>query len=292
MPRDYHHPQRQRLPLAKILFSLGIFMEDVAELLRIGRTTAALDFHRLGGHKAFPKRPNRHTAFATILAFYAELMGSGRKSGATSRKLRKILTHWGGFRELRAFILALTMQEDTLLVPDYGSHAGFFRLLCHVFDCEPPKSDARTRTERLWKKYLEAVRTGQVRVPASRAACEEQLLDFCTRDLRGKIMPVWPEDLNARINRIFLLAKLTRAEQGVMRVYYGLGRKAMTLKQIGRADLGLGKFKSNRRLGTRANAHRIKRNALHKLRLSGSMELLRPFMMPGRLLFATLDRTL
>jgi RNA polymerase sigma factor (sigma-70 family) len=236
MARDYLQARRARLPLVRALYSLGIPLEWIA------RRAVACDMMTLRNDlksvKLFRgKREDRQRVFAAVFRRYAAIWLKQEDDpplNAEDELIRPHLAAWLRISEVEYFVQGLAMAMDKLAVPEYGPGAeNYFKLICAVFGCSwKMGGDACINGERLWVSYLAGVGEGSCQPPDSH---KQMLADLTHRYVRGKrahIRPVWPEGAVEIIDQV--LRTLTEREEDVLRLYFGIGREACTMEELGK----------------------------------------------------------
>jgi RNA polymerase sigma factor (sigma-70 family) len=236
MVRDYLQARRARLPLVRALYSLGIPLEWIA------RRAVACDIMTLRNDlksvRLFRgKREDRKQVFAAVFRRYAAIWLKQEDDpplNAEDELIRPHLAAWLCISELEYFVQGLAMAMDKLAVPEYGPGVeNYFKLVCAVFGCSwKMGGDARTDGERLWANYLAGVGEGSCQPPESQ---KQMLADLTHSYVRGKrpyIRPVWPEGAVEIIDQV--LRTLTEREEDVLRLYFGIGREACTMEDLGK----------------------------------------------------------
>ncbi len=226
--RDYHSQRRQREPVVKNLYGLGLTIEEVSQFTDWSHATIAQDVHRLGGEKAFPRRPGKKDMFAVTFRYFADAASLQR--GAPDDE-HKALARWLPEREVLAYLEGVVQTIHALTSPAYPPEkTNIARLIMHVFGI-PSLDCGAWEHARVWYDFLDKVATGKIPVPRYRDHLKKALAEFALIGMRPNIMPIWDEEAFSVFES--QMECLNALDKKVICQLYGIGCERQTLEQIG-----------------------------------------------------------
>ncbi|MBI4127582.1 MAG: hypothetical protein HY459_00775 [Parcubacteria group bacterium] len=224
------------------LYSLGIFLKDIAKLLQISFSTVTNDLAALGGMKKVGSfRPKgREKAFPFVLEFYAKLVsevGHGRKREPLEVMLRNALSKWLHEEEILFFVSGVRAALDYLSIPEHPPQLEryvqflrralfiFFRVEVPVwywFDDSLERSSLGPARE-AWEGYLARIADGGLPVPHE--LCEA-FLHYYVGKRRADIAPTWTDETVAIIEEQLTKLNGEKPYGDVLRLRNGLGKES------------------------------------------------------------------
>ncbi|MEW6407441.1 MAG: DNA-directed RNA polymerase subunit alpha C-terminal domain-containing protein [Patescibacteria group bacterium] len=272
----------ERLLLVKALFGLGLSCSEIANLIGICAASIYDDLKILGDAAAFPDRPKKpEEVYQNVFRVYAE-----RRTSLTLESLglylskesefEKIIAQWLGIEQISAFFEGVARTVLQLKVPGYPKdHLGYAKLIGAIFDewveinyQSLTLGIFRAETAVIWNEYFCDVAETKILAPRSRNEVERELVVRCLMEYRSLIMPNWPDEVYAVIDKE--LARLQTREEEVLRCHFGIGQEFMTLKAIGEEKLHVGQER----------VRQIEARALRKLRHPSRLGRLRFLVEP------------
>jgi RNA polymerase sigma factor (sigma-70 family) len=223
--RDYHSQRRQREPVVKNLYGLGLTIEEIAKFTDWSHATVAQDVRRLGGAKAFPNRPDRKDTFAMVFHRFAQLAIT---QVPAEYEEQKALAEWMNKAEILAFLDGVVQTIMALITPAYPPEkSGIAKLMMSTFGV-PHQS---LYYQEIWRDFLQGVAGGQIPAPQYQESLREALAQFALIERRPNIMPIWDNEAITLVeSQVECLSEL---EKKIVRQYYGIDCKRLTLEQIG-----------------------------------------------------------
>lgn len=239
--RDYHGQRREREPLVREIYGLGLSAREIAEITEWSEATLAQDIRRFGGSKAFPNRPKKGDVFAAVIRRYAEIMVIFKDDeGSVSEEekaVRGALAKWLREDLILAMLHGLEFALEQLTVPVFPLvQKGYARLLGSILgmavgDPCSMESWPLTATKFWWHNMLTAIHSGEEAIPQSRKHLGKMLVRRVLAERRAEIMPIWDESVFSLVDE--MLGTLTEREHKVICERFGIGvKKARTLEQI------------------------------------------------------------
>ncbi len=240
--RDYHAQRREREPLVRELYGLGLSAREIAEITQWSVATLVQDIRRFGGSEAFPNRPKqKRDVFATMIRRYAEIMiiftDNEWKVSKDENAVRQALAAWLREDLILAMLHGLEFALEQLAVPVFPlARKGYARLLGFILGVavrDPCSADSwpLTATKFWWHNMLVAIHSGEEAVPQSRKHLGKMLVRRVLADRRAEIMPIWDESVFALVDD--MLGTLMERERKLICERFGIGvEKARTLEQI------------------------------------------------------------
>jgi len=239
--RDYHEQRREREPLVRDIYGLGLSAREIAEITEWSEATLAQDIRRFGGSKAFPNRPKNGDVFAAVIRRYAEIMvvfkDDERSVSEEEKAVRETLATWLREDLILAMLHGLEFALEQLTCPVFPlAQKGHARLLGSILGIavgDPYKAESwlLTATKLWWHNMLVAINLGEEAVPQSRKHLGKMLVRRVLAERRAKIMPIWDDSVFSLVDE--MLGTLTERERKVICERFGIGvEKARTLEQI------------------------------------------------------------
>lgn len=280
--RDYRNKKkREREPIIRQLFSLGISESDIADLVGVCALTVKNDIRGMGGNAAFPARPSRTDAFASALRRYAELACGQAALTEEEEKIRSMLGEFLQVTDDRMedAVWALTAVRTSMLAPDIPSGMdGYYRLLQLIFgrDMLPDRLQDKVSAGKpdtfATEEYVRAIGAGTEPLPTTRPEFIAAFAGWTVRQYRGHVRTAWPLNAKQALDRILLT--LDQVYALVIRMRCGIGTAEtapMTYVQVG-ACISM----------TLYQARELERKALKELRHPTVKAMLQPLVDPPR----------
>lgn len=235
MARDYLQARRARFPLVRALNRLGIPLEWIAcRAVACNILTLRNDLKSVGVIRG--KREDRKRVFATVLRRYAAIwlkQPGDPQLNAEDELIRPHLADWLCISEMEYYVQGLAAAMGKLTVPEYGpGEENYFKLTSAIFGYGwKMGGEARLAGQRFWVNYLTGISDGSSQAPESHDQMLADLTDRYVRGKRASIMPAWPAGSVEIIEQV--LRTLTGREEDVLRLYFGIGRGACTMAELG-----------------------------------------------------------
>lgn len=240
--RDYHEQRREREPLVREIYGLGLSAREISEITEWSEATLAQDIRRFGGLKAFPNRPKQKwNVFSAVIRRYAEIMivftDNEQKVSEEANAVRQALAAWLREDLILAMLHGLEFTLEQLTVPVYPrerkNHARLLGVILGVVVGDPCNAESwpLTATKLWWHSMLVAIHSGEETTPQSRKHLGKMLVRRVLVERRAEIMPIWDESVIAHVDD--LLGTLTEREHKVICERFGIGvKEAKTLEQV------------------------------------------------------------
>lgn len=264
--RDYHEQRREREPLVREIYGLGLSAREISEITEWSQATLAQDIRRFGGPKAFPNRPKQKSeVFAAVIRRYVEIMvvfkDNEHQVSTEDNAVRQALAAWLREDQILAMLHGLEFTLEQLMVPVYPPerkrHARLLGAILGVMVGDPCNAESwpLTATKLWWHSMLVAIHSGEETAPQSRKHLGKMLVRRVLSEQRAEIMPIWDESVFTHVDD--MLRTLTEREHKVICERFGIGvEKSKTLDQVA-LDWEL----------TRERLRQIEAKAFRKLRM-------------------------
>lgn len=262
---DYHKQRREREPLVREIYGLGLSAREIAEITEWSQATLALDIRRLGGPKAFAKRPKHNgNVFAAVIRRYAEIRivfkDNEWKVSEEANAVRQALAAWLREDLILAMLHGLEFTLGQLGTPVYPperkNHARLLGVILGVAVGDPCNVESWpfTGTKHWWHDMLAAIKSGEETAPRSRGHLGRMIVRRVLTERRAETMPIWDESVFILVDD--MLGTLVERERKIICERFGIGvKEAKTLEQIA-PDWNC----------TRERLRQIEAKAIHKLR--------------------------
>ena len=276
--RDYGKRRRDREPMTRELYGLGLSCEEIAEIIGWSSATVAHDIQRFGGPVAFPDRPSKaEDVYAAVLARYAEIIRAQgqdwRSPHAEQATLRDVLASHLGAAGIMDKLFGIAYTLELFSTPQCPpERKGYLRLINDVFHVPRRLTsvahDGRAYVLDHWHDRVLAIALKEETVPRTRHHLFEMLAAPWIRYGRSHVMPIWDDRVYARIDRA--IETLDRRQSWVLHLRYGIGvERAQTLDEIAKQY----------RI-TRGRVGDIEKQALRRLGHITRVKLLQPLIQP------------
>lgn len=255
---SYDLKRQTRLPLVQALYAIGFEASAIARYFGLGAYhTIVLDLDSIDHGQA--RNISRKQLFANALRRYAALSLEDQCSNV-DLELQRHLAVW-----LRVDTVNTTLRSldgaQALLINAQGEPDGCVRLVYAIFGT-PMQDDLGS----LWTHYLKCIVAGTP-PPHSHRELLDELIRWHVRAWRREIRPIWPPNAGQVIE--YLLATLMPREDQLLRLRFGIGQTALTLREVAELwDVSTERIRQ------------VEAKALRKLRHPSRRRILEPLARP------------
>ncbi len=263
--RDYHGKRREREPLVREIYGLGLSAHEIAQITPWSQATLAQDIRRLGRLKAFTDRPKKKDdVFAAVIRRYAQIVftdmnDKGGEPDEPRAQIRVALATWLREDLILAMLHGLEFTLEQLTVPSFPperkNHARLLGVILGVVVGDPCDAESWpfTGTKNWWHNMLVAIVAEEETAPKSLKHLCKMLVRRVLSDQRTEIMPIWDDKVFTHVDQ--MIATLHPRQQDVIQKLFGINCERQTSEQIGEYSFV-----------TRERIRQIEAKALHKLR--------------------------